>query len=580
MATITKPRSAKALDAESRRRAVPKNAQQAREFHQQATANGNGKHPAAEAANSPLASSVGMDANPYDGDLPDTSFSHVQLHQIHVLEGANPRRKFDDSDLAELAESIQRHGILEPILCRYPEPGKYGVGVQYELVAGERRYRAALLAGLKATTVKVCRLSSEQADAIRLVENLQRVDLSPVETAQAMQGLLERHGWTQEQLATKLGKSAAHVSQTLPLARLTPKWQQALVDRTISPTHARALIPYVEHPKVLDLLAKEFLSTNGFSQPIGNHQEFAKEVGYTLEGLTRGFEKDDAGWNGKVGRTLPPPKKLTDEQREKLEIVTIDGKERALNVELWQQLQAKQGKARDDDQDAADSSKAKPKRTPAQQKALEKKQAEQFARRLKEWRSNWLRWILSIKVLDDPRLALAAVTLHLYGGRDERGLTMTRLEELVTGSDGPSVGFDSILARHPKPSELLVQLAADWLWYDYEPGPGFDDDQVEALAEAAAIDLDAEFRIRRCGPLLEAYFEMHNKAQLEALAKECGYGSLNGGTKAECLDELQIECTERDYLPKEITRVKTAAKAPKKAAAKVKPKAKAKGGRG
>ncbi len=147
-----------------------------------------------------------------------------------------PRKHFDEESLADLAASIREIGVLQPILIRPIEPGKY------YLIAGERRWRAARRAGL-ATIPAIVRATDELASMEQaLVENLHRQDLSPLEEASAYQQLLEDFGLTHEQVAIRVGKSRAAVSNTLRLLQLPPPVQHLLADGRLSAGHARALL--------------------------------------------------------------------------------------------------------------------------------------------------------------------------------------------------------------------------------------------------------------------------------------------------------------------------------------------------
>lgn len=174
----------------------------------------------------------------------------VAIEEIQVPEGANPRQHFDPEALAELAESVRQHGILEPLVVRPSARGGY------ELVAGERRLRAALEAGLTAVPVVVRELTDAEADELRLVENLQRQDLNPVEEAEAVRRLLERHGFTQEQLAARLGKSQPWVSNRLRLLELPGEVRDLISRGMLSAAAGRELLRLADHPERLVRLAR------------------------------------------------------------------------------------------------------------------------------------------------------------------------------------------------------------------------------------------------------------------------------------------------------------------------------------
>ena len=151
---------------------------------------------------------------------------------------SQPRQKVDQGLLEELAASIREHGILQPLLVRAEEVGRY------ELIAGERRWRAAGLAGLEMVPIVIQQQGAEAAEerlTLALVENLQRSDLNPIELATAFEQLSEL-GWTQERIATEVGKSRAAVANLLRLRRLPEAIQQLVASGALSEGHGRALL--------------------------------------------------------------------------------------------------------------------------------------------------------------------------------------------------------------------------------------------------------------------------------------------------------------------------------------------------
>ena len=135
-----------------------------------------------------------------------------------------PRRHFDEAALAELAESLKAHGVIQPLVVRVrPDPAAASRAPQYEIVAGERRWRAAQRAGLDAVPVLVREISDREALGLALVENLQRADLSPIEEAEAYRRLTEEFGLTQDAVANLVGRSRPQVSNMLRLLRLPPE---------------------------------------------------------------------------------------------------------------------------------------------------------------------------------------------------------------------------------------------------------------------------------------------------------------------------------------------------------------------
>ncbi|MEW5933462.1 MAG: ParB/RepB/Spo0J family partition protein [Bacillota bacterium] len=158
----------------------------------------------------------------------------IALEQVRPAPG-QPRQRVDEEGLAELAQSVRAHGVLQPVLVRPVAGG-------YELVAGERRWRAAQLAGLKTIPAVVKEVDEAERLELALVENLQREDLNPMEEAAGFRQLLEKFGYTQEQLAARVGKSRSYVANTLRLLALAEEVQEMVRAGRLSAGHARALL--------------------------------------------------------------------------------------------------------------------------------------------------------------------------------------------------------------------------------------------------------------------------------------------------------------------------------------------------
>jgi ParB family transcriptional regulator, chromosome partitioning protein len=168
-----------------------------------------------------------------------------------------PRRRIDVEALAELAATIREVGIIQPLVVRRVQDDRY------ELIAGERRWRAAQQAGLKEVPVVVKDVTSAQAFELALVENLQRADLNPVEVAEAYERLLEEHGYTQEELAERVGKSRVTVTNALRLLKLPEPVRGLLAEGTLSEAHGRTLLAAPDDSAMLALgrrAAREQLS--------------------------------------------------------------------------------------------------------------------------------------------------------------------------------------------------------------------------------------------------------------------------------------------------------------------------------
>lgn len=167
-----------------------------------------------------------------------------------------PRKNFDEEELNDLSKSILEHGILQPLVVRE-------VNGKYEIVAGERRYRAARLAGLNEIPVIIKNFSDQQTLEVALVENIQREDLNPMELACAYSLLMERFDLNQEQVADKVGKSRPSVANMLRLLKLNPYVQEKLRENEITFGHARALLSIKEsklQKQLTDMIVEKQLS--------------------------------------------------------------------------------------------------------------------------------------------------------------------------------------------------------------------------------------------------------------------------------------------------------------------------------
>ena len=179
------------------------------------------------------------DATPADASRPST----LKLSQLQAGK-YQPRTRMDEGSLYELAESIKSQGIMQPILVR-------PVGVSgYEIIAGERRFRAAKLAGLDEVPVLVRAVPDESAAVMALIENIQREDLNPLEEAQGLQRLVTEFSLTHEQAAQAVGRSRSAASNLLRLLNLTPPVQQMLLAGDLDMGHARALLALAEGQQV------------------------------------------------------------------------------------------------------------------------------------------------------------------------------------------------------------------------------------------------------------------------------------------------------------------------------------------
>ena len=190
----------------------------------------------------------GMDALFLDNSATGNENGSTMLNINEVEPNRNqPRKIFNESGLEELAKSIEQNGIIQPILVRPMADGSY------QLIAGERRWRAARMAGLTEVPVTIREMSDEEASIFALIENLQREDLNPVEEAEGLKSLIESYGFTQEEAADKVGKSRTAVTNTLRLLKLPSLVRDLLSNGKITAGHARALLGLDDEKEMLKI---------------------------------------------------------------------------------------------------------------------------------------------------------------------------------------------------------------------------------------------------------------------------------------------------------------------------------------
>ena len=160
----------------------------------------------------------------------------LPISQVETCS-SQPRKRVDDESLQELADSISQHGIIQPLTVRKLSSG------YYQIIAGERRWRAARLAGLQEVPVIVIEADDRKAAELAMIENLQREDLNPMEEAAGFQSLIESYHMTQEEAAQRVGKSRSAVTNALRLLGLTPSVRKLVEEGKLSAGHARALVP-------------------------------------------------------------------------------------------------------------------------------------------------------------------------------------------------------------------------------------------------------------------------------------------------------------------------------------------------
>lgn len=212
--------------------------------------------------------------------------------KINLIEPnrEQPRKKFDEQALEELADSIRQFGILQPLIVQEKE--KY-----YEIIAGERRWRAAKLVGLKEIPVVIRKMSEQEMVEISLIENIQRENLNPIEEAAAYKRLLEEFHLTQEEIAERVAKSRTAVTNSMRLLKLDERVQQMVVDEMLSTGHARALLA-IEDPdlqfQTANKIYNERLSVREVEKlvkNIGKEKSSKKEKDFQQEAVFQDLEE-------------------------------------------------------------------------------------------------------------------------------------------------------------------------------------------------------------------------------------------------------------------------------------------------
>ena len=203
-------------------------------------------------------------------EMPENGIVTVRLSLVEPNR-EQPRQAFDEASLKELADSISQYGVLQPLVVQKK-------GSRYEIIAGERRWRAARLAGLKEIPVVIRDLSPKEVLEVSLVENIQREDLNPIEEAKAYQRLMEEFSLTQEEASARVAKSRTAVTNSLRLLKLDPQLQQMVMDDVLSAGHARALLSLTDpemQKKAAEIVVEQSLSVRETEKLVKN---FGKPV--------------------------------------------------------------------------------------------------------------------------------------------------------------------------------------------------------------------------------------------------------------------------------------------------------------
>lgn len=208
---------------------------------------------------------------------------NLGVFQLHAGE-YQPRTRFDEVSLSELSDSIRKNGVIQPLIVR-PSNREKG---KYEIIAGERRWRASKMAGLEQVPVIIREISDRQALEFAIVENVQRHDLSPLEEALGYQRLIEEFDYTQEELATTVGKSRSHIANLLRLLGLPGEVKDMLDKGQLTMGHARALLTSQNPVELAEMIVKKGLN-------VRQAEKFSKGAGKTARTVNAAARPQGAG---------------------------------------------------------------------------------------------------------------------------------------------------------------------------------------------------------------------------------------------------------------------------------------------
>ena len=264
----------------------------------------------------------GLDALFMDNETVDSGgVVTLRLSQIEPNRD-QPRKIFSEEALNELADSIREHGVLQPLLVR-PLPGG-----SYQLVAGERRWRAGRMAGLQEVPVVIREMDEEQAMEIALIENLQREDLNAIEEATGYKQLMERYGMTQEQVAKRVGKSRPAIANALRLLNLPQKVMDMVGEGEVSPGHARALLAFDDQDRIVEIAQK--VKTGKYS--VRDIERMAKNQDEKKEKAAKAPE--EPAWGGKSAFLTEMEIAMSMEMGRKVRIIP-NGEGGTLQIQFW-----------------------------------------------------------------------------------------------------------------------------------------------------------------------------------------------------------------------------------------------------
>lgn len=459
----------------------------------------------------------------------------VQLIPIGMVSPSrmNPRKHFDQAYIEELGASLRANGQLQPCTVR-PLPGAHSDSGKVELILGECRWRAAKWAGLHVLKCIVRNPTDKSALAWMLDENMKRRDISAIEEARALKLMIDKFGYTQEQLAAtfrgsdeagdkpkgKKAKSAGPTSQgqisnRLRLLELPDKWQQKVIEGKLPPSHARILVPWVKYPKALDQLFKSLERDDWQIGSVGDFEE--NHVEDAIISVCKSI------WSGE--------EKLAKEHAEEIQLIELGPYSLwAYNAAAWKRIKSADEKTNQKSRDgkeekaSAKSKSAEKKLSPAEVKQRARAQQLKFNKRLGFWYDTWLQEQIAVRVEDgSASQAFVEKLLLFFATRDTRGQHSVQVDELIAGKKPRDwwrrSGFKTYVCKDADVLGIVRKTCAAWMRADRNKTSLTlcTSEDLRAIANELAIDPAKHW------VLTEDFLKLHNKQQLVDLALEWRY---------------------------------------------------------
>ncbi len=466
-------------------------------------------------------------------------FAQIEISKIQPSP-TNPRKTFGAEGLEKLAKSIKSVGIIQPLIVRTRFAGNF------ELVAGERRYRGAVLAELTHAPCMIRELTDEQVIEIQLLENLDREDLNPIDEALTFERLLAlppdpagQKPWTQEKLAARLNYGQSYVAHRLRLLELPEAWRERVMSQDIPVSHAKALVAWSQFPAILKAIEKALKRDD----ELPTVKEFERLVLRAVHDGSRSMELRDY-WGPKFDRTT--------EIDAKLQLLEVPNQwesghtQRAFNCKLWDKLQ-NAAKSRAAAAEKAKASAPKAVKSTGPQKPHEPTDL-QFGRLIWTWRTRWLCGRLQELCRKKQIDTLVRLMLLLKEFGSDRTCDFGTLLGLKGACPKLSQACPALVAA--KGGAAFSEFLASYVCQELDQDPDCDSaedpfcqsEELPIVASSFGVGLES------WRPTAE-YLELYSDKRLRALAKSPALAKVLGDYPAGAARDYRIELLIRDWPP-------------------------------